>query len=180
MSQLTPERPLTAQRLAQYVARGRCERHLRFALFPSEAAELLNRYKLEIEPLSPLLSGAGQSYEREMVERLRARGLEVRDVQAAAPEEFAREVRSQKEGRVLYYQPNLSGRIGAWDCEGRADLIEVTRGPGGFAATVVDFKASARETVSFRLQVAFYVRLLAETLRAAGLEVPDISGAVAA
>jgi len=188
MSQLTPEppapprteRPLTAQRLAQYVARGRCERHLRFALFPSEAAELLNRYKLEIEPLSPLLSGAGQSYEREMVERLRARGLDVRDVERAAPEAFAREVRAQKEGRVLYYQPNLKGRIGDWDCEGRADLIEVTRDARGLAATVVDFKASARETVSFRLQVAFYVRLLKATLGAAGVELSELSGAVAA
>jgi hypothetical protein len=180
---LTPprtERPLTAQRLAQYVARGRCERHLRFALFPSEAAELLGRYQLEIEPLSPLLSGAGQAYEREMVERLRAQGRDVRDVQGLAPEEFARGLRAQDAGRVLYYQPNLRGRIGGWECEGRADLIEVRRDAEGFAATVVDFKASARETVSFRLQVAFYVRLLAETLRSAGLEASEISGAVAA
>lgn len=33
----TPERPLSATRLAQYVTvRGRCERYLRLALFPSE------------------------------------------------------------------------------------------------------------------------------------------------
>jgi hypothetical protein len=33
----TPERPLSATRLAQYATvRGRCERYLRLALFPSE------------------------------------------------------------------------------------------------------------------------------------------------
>ena len=117
------ERPLTAQRLAQYVARGRCERHLRFALFPTEAAELLGRYGLEIEPLSPLLSGAGQSYEREMVGRLRARGADVRDVQRLAPEEFARGLREETQARVLYYQRNLPRRSGGWECEGCADLI---------------------------------------------------------
>ncbi|HEX8353543.1 MAG TPA: hypothetical protein VF611_11630, partial [Pyrinomonadaceae bacterium] len=53
------ERTLTAQRLAQYVARGRCERHMRFTLFPSEAKARLSRYGLEFEPLSPLLSGEG-------------------------------------------------------------------------------------------------------------------------
>jgi hypothetical protein len=66
--QFVTERPLTAQRLAQYVARGRCERHMRFTLFPSEAKELLGRYGLEFEPLSPLLSGEGRRFEREMVE----------------------------------------------------------------------------------------------------------------
>src|SRR5215216_7443179 len=73
------ERPLTAQRLAQYVARGRCERHMRFTLFPSEAKVRLARYGLEFEPLSPLLSGEGQRFEREMVEEL-ALSAEVRDM----------------------------------------------------------------------------------------------------
>ena len=128
MSQQTPEtpepfrteRPLTAQRLAQYVARGRCERHLRFALFPSEAAALLSRYGLEIEPLSPLLSGEGQAFERERVEELRARAP-VRDMSGATPEAFLSELRAQPEGRAFYYQPSMRGRIGAWPCEGRAD-----------------------------------------------------------
>ena len=37
-----PERPLSATRLAQYAtARGRCERYLRLALFPSEGEALM-------------------------------------------------------------------------------------------------------------------------------------------
>ena len=170
---------MTAQRLAQYVARGRCERHLRFALFPTEAQGLLRRYGLEIEPLSPLLSGAGREFEREMVEALRLRAP-VRDLRGATPEAFVEELRAQGPGRALYYQPSLRGRLGAWECAGQADLVEVVREGTAVTATVVDFKASARETVSFRLQVAFYVRLLEATLAEAGAEGAEVRGAVAA
>src|SRR5205085_9424960 len=171
MSKLTPEppatfqteRPLTAQRLAQYVARGRCERHMRSTLFPSEAREMLGRYRLEFEPLSPLLSGEGQRFEREMIEELAARAA-VRDMSNTGPEAFISEVAGQSEARVCYYQPTLRGRVGLWDCEGRADLVEVVREGDAVRATVVDFKASARETVGFRLQVAFYARLVEATL----------------
>src|ERR1044071_9459370 len=115
MSKLTPEtsptfhteRPLTAQRLAQYVARGRCERHMRYTLFPSEAKAQLARFRLEFEPLSPLLSGEGQSFEREMVEELAARGVEVRDMTNADDAQFVSEVARQASGSVCYYQPTL-------------------------------------------------------------------------
>ncbi|MFL6335648.1 MAG: AAA domain-containing protein [Pyrinomonadaceae bacterium] len=174
------ERPLTAQRLAQYVARGRCERHMRYTLFPSEAKSKLARYRLEFEPLSPLLSGEGQRFEREMVEELAARGVEVRDLTNADAAHFAAEVARQEGGRVCYYQPTLRGRVGGWQCEGRADLIEVVREGSLTSATVVDFKASARETVGFRLQVAFYARLLAETVREAGFGEVPVHGAIVA
>jgi hypothetical protein len=187
MSKLTPatsstfrtERPLTAQRLAQYVARGRCERHMRYTLFPSEAKAQLARYRLEFEPLSPLLSGEGQRFEREMVEELGAH-TEVRDLTNADAAHFAAEVAGQRAGRVCYYQPTLRGRVGGWGCEGRADLIEVVRDGERAEATVVDFKASARETVGFRLQVAFYARLLAQTLSEAGLGDVPVRGAIVA
>ncbi|HYH86369.1 MAG TPA: PD-(D/E)XK nuclease family protein, partial [Pyrinomonadaceae bacterium] len=178
LSPSQPERALTALRLAQYVARGRCERHLRFALFPSEARALLERYGLEFEPLSPLLSGAGREFEREMIEQLAKRAT-VRDLTNTGPEAFASAVASQAQGRVCYYQPTLRGRVGGWDCEGRADLVEVVREGDAAEATVVDFKASARETVGFRLQVAFYARLVEETISASGLALGGVRGAVA-
>jgi predicted RecB family nuclease len=74
----------------------------------------------------------------------------------------------------------LRARVGGWACEGRADLIEVLRDGARTTATVVDFKASARETVGFRLQVAFYARLLETTLAAAGLMGASVRGAVVA
>ncbi|HVF57516.1 MAG TPA: PD-(D/E)XK nuclease family protein, partial [Pyrinomonadaceae bacterium] len=177
----TTERTLTAERLAQYVARGRCERHLRFALFPSEAQGLLRRFGLETEPLSPLLSGAGQDFEREMVEELKRRA-HVRDLRGHAAEVFLNEVRAQAPGRAtVYYQPSLRARIGGCECEGRADLIEVMRDASGLLdVTVVDIKASARETVGFRLQVAFYARLVRESFSEVGLVCRTVGGAIAA
>ncbi len=173
------ERPLTAQRLAQYVARGRCERHMRFTLFPSEAKARLTRYGLEFEPLSPLLSGEGQRFERASVEELAA-SVEVRDLTGTDAAAFADAVAHQTDGRVCYYQPTLRGRVGGWECEGRADLIEVVRDGGRAEATVIDFKASARETVGFRLQVAFYARLLGGTLAAVNLGDTPVRGAIVA
>jgi hypothetical protein len=181
----TPERPqifetertLGAQRLAQYVQRERCERYLRFALFPSEAKSLAARYRVPFDALSPLLSGAGQAYERDIVDALSARERvsDLRNTSAAA---FVAALRDQPAGRTFYYQPRLEGRVGGWACEGYADLIQVERGEGGAALTVLDIKASRRETVGFRLQVAFYARLLLDAARQAGLPVASIDGAV--
>ena len=42
-------------------------------------------------------------------------------------EECIDTVRSQPVGRALYYQATLTGRIGAVDCEGIADVIDVVR-----------------------------------------------------
>jgi hypothetical protein len=153
---------------------------MRYTLFPSEAKTQLARFGLEFEPLSPLLSGEGQRFEREMVEELAAGGAEVRDLTNADAAHFVAEVARQGAGRVCYYQPTLRGRVGGWACEGRADLIEVVREGAGASATVVDFKASARETVGFRLQVAFYARLLAETLSEAGCGGAQVHGAIVA
>src|SRR5256714_6881046 len=178
LSPTRPERALTALRLAQYVARGRCERPLRFALFPSGAREMLPRFRLEFEPLSPLLSGAGTQFERERMEELSARAT-VRDMSNTTADAFTSAVGGQVDGRVCYYQPTLRGRVGVWDCEGRADLVEVVREGPHARATVVDFKSSARETVGFRLQVAFYARLVEETFKAQGLGAVVVRGAVA-
>lgn len=175
------ERPLSAHRLAQYVARNRCERYLRLVLHPSEGLRLRERYGVGFESLSPLLSGEGQSFERGKIEELKGRGESVVDLTNKSEADFVRALKRQPQGRVYYYQPSIAGRIGGWRCGGRADLIEVTRRPdGAFACLVLDIKASPRETVGFRLQVAFYAVLLEELLRAEGLRAEAVRGAIAA
>jgi hypothetical protein len=171
------ERTLGAQRLAQYVQRNRCERYLRFALFPSEAKSLAARYRVPFDALSPLLSGAGQSYEREIVAELSARER-VRDLRGTSAAAFIAALKEQADGRTFYYQPRLEGRVGGWACEGYADLVRVERTGDAVALTVLDIKASRRETVGFRLQVAFYARLLADAAQQAGLSVATIDGAL--
>src|SRR5919108_1429627 len=67
----TPERRLSATRLAQYATvRGRCERYLRLALFPSEGEALMHRYGVKPEALSPLLAEAGSVFEHAAVAQL--------------------------------------------------------------------------------------------------------------
>ena len=91
---------LGAHRLGQYVARDRCERYLRLALFPSEGSELKARYGVAFEPLSPLLSAEGQSFERDKVEKLRGQGERVVDLTNRNAHDFLDELRGQTTGRV--------------------------------------------------------------------------------
>jgi hypothetical protein len=175
---LPAERALGAQRLAQYVARNRCGRYLRLALYPSEIKPLAARYRVGFETLSPLLSEAGQTFERVVVEELETRER-VRNLQNTSAAAFVAALGEQTAGRTIYYQPRLEGRIGRVPCEGYPDLVIVERAEDGtVAATVVDVKASRHETVGFRLQVAFYARLLTDALAAAGLEVNSLDGAI--
>ncbi|MDT4896825.1 MAG: hypothetical protein QOH25_1902 [Acidobacteriota bacterium] len=176
-----PERSLTAQRVAQYITRNRCERFLHFALFPSAANGLAARYEVGFESLPPTLFAEGTSFEQAKVNELRAAGERVIDLTNKPTEEFFSLLRNQQRGRVIYYQPTLVGEMGDWRCEGRPDLVEAVRDEdGGFKFTVVDIKASARETVGYRLQVAFYAVLLGEVLRERGFDFAGIEGAIAA
>ncbi len=182
------ERTLGAHRLAQYVSRNRCERYLRLALFPSEAKRIAARYRAGFENLSPLLSESGQQFERDQLTELSARA-DVRNLQNTSAAAFVTALKSQGAGqRTFYYQARLEGRVGGWSCEGYPDLIEIVRhdrdrgddGAGTVDVTVIDIKASRRETVGFRLQVAFYARLLGDALREAGLKPATFKGAIAA
>jgi hypothetical protein len=175
------ERTLGAHRLAQYVSRNRCERYLRLALFPSEAKHLAARYRVGFENLSPLLSESGQQFERGQVAELAARA-EVRNLQNTSAEAFVSALKSQGTGRrTFYYQARLEGSIGGCSCEGYPDLVEIARHDDDTVdVTVIDIKASRRETVGFRLQVAFYARLLGDALHAAGLKPATFAGAIAA
>lgn len=178
--QLVP-RMLAASRLAQYVSRKRCERYLHLYLFPPVTKGLQDRWAVKVEPLSPLLSAEGQSFEHDKVEELRASGEQIIDLTNKDEREFFEELKRQPEGRVYYYQPSLEGRIGSWLAGGRPDLIESTRdAEGGLRLVVIDIKASARETVSFRLQVAFYAVLLETCAAEHNLLITEMAGAIAA
>jgi hypothetical protein len=178
------ERTLGAHRLAQYVSRNRCQRYLRLALFPTEAKTLAARYRVGFENLSPLLSESGQAFEREQVAELAARAT-LHNLQNTSAQAFIAALKAQEAGsRSFYYQARLEGRIGGCSCEGYPDLVEIVRHAGGMCdtvdVTVIDIKASRRETVGFRLQVAFYARLLQEALGEAGLKLATCKGAIAA
>src|SRR5262249_16308626 len=75
----------------------------------------------------------------------------------------------------------LTGRTGAVDCEGIADVLDVVRRPDqALDITVVDIKASRRNSVSFCLQVAFYARLLKDALACAAVPRTSVPGPILA
>src|SRR6185369_5423532 len=62
---------ITATHLAQYVAaRQRCERYLRFVIFPAEYEAMMERYAAHPEPLSQLLADSGNDFEQEVVAKI--------------------------------------------------------------------------------------------------------------
>ena len=160
--------------------RGRCERYLRLALFPSEGAVLMHRYGVRPEALSPLLAEAGSVFEHAAVAQLAAEAT-VTDLRHQSAQACIDLIRSQPLGRALYYQATLTGRIGAVDCEGIADVLDVVRREDQtLDITVIDIKASRRTSVSFCLQVAFYARLLKDALARAAVPVASVRGAILA
>ena len=176
-----PERPLSATRLAQYATvRGRCERYLRLALFPSEGQALMQRYGVRPEALSPLLAEAGSVFEHAAVAQLAAEAPVI-DLRHRSAPTCIDTIRSQPVGRVLYTQTTLSGRLGTVHCEGIADVLDVVRRPDqALDITVIDIKASRRTSVSFCLQIAFYARLLQDALACAAIPVASVRGAIMA
>jgi hypothetical protein len=177
----TPERPLSATRLAQYATvRGRCERYLRLALFPSEGQVLMQRYGVTPEALSPLLAEAGSVFEHAAVTQLAAEATVI-DLHNRSAQACIDTIRGQPTGRMLYTQATLIGQIGTVDCEGIADVLDVVRrADQALDITVIDIKASRRNSVSFCLQVAFYARLLKDTLARAAIPVTAVRGAIVA
>ncbi|MGE3541190.1 MAG: AAA domain-containing protein [Candidatus Tectimicrobiota bacterium] len=176
-----PERPLSATRLAHYATvRGRCERYLRLALFPSEGQALMQRYGVRPEVLSPLLAEAGSVFEHAAVAQLAAEATVI-DLRHQHAQTCIDTIRSQPVGRVLYAQATLAGRVGAVDCEGIADVLDVVRRPDqGLEIMVIDIKASRRNSVSFCLQIALYARLLADALARVAAPVASRRGAILA
>src|SRR5262249_17632116 len=167
--------------LAQYATvRGRCERYLRLALFPSEGETLMHRYGVRPEALSPLLAEAGSVFEHTAVAQLAA-DAPVIDVRHQSAPACIDTIRRQPLGRTLYYQATLTGRIGTVDCEGIADVLDVVCcADQTLDITVIDIKASRRTSVNFCLQVALYARLLKDALARAAVPVASVRGAILA
>ncbi len=109
---LPTERNLTADRLAQYVKRNRCERFLRFSLFKSEADSFARRYGVRLETLSSLLAESGQSYEREVVRELATNGATVQDLFNKPSADFSIQSPRKRRGKFFIIRQNLPVQSG--------------------------------------------------------------------
>ncbi len=182
---------LTPTALSQYLALDNCDRYLRFYLYKGETDRLVKRLShesnltgtgwLPVQPLSGLLEDLGNRTEQAAVDALQAQGYAVRDLaqfdsQTVLP--VLAGLRQQPAPLYLYQLP-VRGRLGRWLFEGRADLIQVAfdRATGRLKVLVMDVKASRKDKVQHRLQVAVYVRLLEEMLAQVELTA-DFGGAI--
>ena len=172
--------PITATTLSRYVRLECCERFMWLRLNRDEENRLKQSLAVEDQVLTPLLIEAGDSFEKEVVKSL---GSQIKDLFSHKAEDTFAEIQVLKPGQsCLLTQALLKGKLGGWFCEGRSDVIQVSRRNGSEATTfdllVADIKSSRHDRVEYRLQVAFYLRLLEAMLREAGLQVGEQVGTI--
>ncbi|MDI6872061.1 MAG: DEAD/DEAH box helicase [Bacillota bacterium] len=169
---------LAATDISQYVRLGNCDRYLWFRLFPDRTKALLRQYGVTEQPLTPLLSELGGRFEEDVLSAFASRGLTLQDLAGEESGTTVARLKAARSRPVALAQAHLDGKLGKWDCYGRADLILARPTPNGLDTILADIKASREEKVDHRLQVAFYRRLLEQMLSDAGVAVKDISGAI--
>ncbi len=191
MTDAMPRRAhLAPTALSQYIGLDNCDRYLRFYLHKGETAALAQHLAGQtalagtpwqaFQPLSPLLAEIGESVERDVIASLEAQGHNVQDLIALKPPDVLEIFRQLDNQPGYLYQIPMRGLLGRWVFEGRADLLKLERNAqdGSINALVIDIKASRKDKVQHRLQVAVYVRMLEQMLREAG-EVPgQFQGAI--
>lgn len=174
---------ITPTLLSRYVTLAKCERFLWLNLRSSERKQIERLLNVEEQPISSILSEAGTNFEKEVVAQLQSkfRLINLNNKSADETVEALRNLSFNEE--VLFTQAELVGKIGKWDCEGRCDLILARRIPDPklgdcFYLMVADIKSGRKERLEYRLQVAFYVQLLSNMLKDAGVKNCRFAGKV--
>jgi hypothetical protein len=175
--------------LSQYVGLDNCDRYLRFYLYKGEtdaltrrlaqSAELTGTPWQPVQPLSGLLEEIGARIETAALDSLLARGFPAHDLEKTDPDGTVAALKNVGATPVYFYQIPMRGTLGRWVFEGRADLLRIQRNAnGGLDALVIDIKASRKDKVQHRLQVAVYIRMLEQMLTQAGIRNNTFEGAI--
>lgn len=171
-------RRLSATDLSQFVRLEQCERYLRLRMTDRRLVDqMMTRYGVAPQALSPLLSRSGRAFEQRVQEQLFRRfptrdcALD-RDFEARGTDNalLLNALRSLPPGeaRVLL-QARLEAGIDDWSLHGDPDVLRLARDADGRASVlIVDVKSSARVRTEHRLQVAFYHAMLDALLRHEG------------
>lgn len=170
--------PISATTLSHYIRLERCERYLRFRLDKTAMRMLKARFRdLDVieQPLTPLLREAGQHFESSVTEQF----VGAYDLAGQPAAATVKTITALADGESCYLvQSELQGIVGGYVCLGRADIARVSRRHDGVALLIADIKASQRDRVEHRLQVAFYLRLLTTMLAERGIAVVQCAGAI--
>lgn len=164
--------------IAQYVRLENCERYLSFRLNPDVKDHLSKKWRVNVQPLTPLLSDLGIAFERRVVEYIGQRGEKVIDLEKAKFDETVHLIGSITVP-TIFFQPTLQARLWDYDFSGRADVIRASKDKHGhFHFHIADIKASRVEHMEYRLQIAIYALMLRKIASTQGWTIADIKGSV--
>ena len=189
---LAGERHLSPTDISQYVRLDRCERFLRLHLHDrTRQGKFLHDFGVVREGIPPIMGLSGGLFET---------GVEEQMGRAHALRNFARDPQTDAKGtplpdnnRVLHAathlpagetllicQPSIEARLGAWNFNGKIDILRLHRNAATNALSVhiIDTKSSARVKVEHRLQVAFYAAMIEQMLGEAGVDTDTIQTAI--
>ena len=164
---------LTPTDIAQYLRLGECPRYLKLRMYEREhGSGFLREFGLAPQPIPPLLTLAGQQFERQVEAQARGR---FRVVNCARDEGGEGDATGGPDNALLVghasslaagdtlllFQPRVEARLGEWPFAGDLDILRLHRDHGGkLHILIADMKATRRVKVEHRLQVAFYHEML--------------------
>lgn len=167
--------------VATFVSMNQCQRALRLRLDEGNrtGGNPFKDYGVRKQQIAPIRSLQGRKFEESVEQQLGA--IPLSSPGKSTGDEGSGSVLTslavtlEPGEQQLFAQVPISAVVGAWDLNGRADLVRLRRSPSGdLSALIVDIKASPLAKVEHRLQVAFYERMLREAFAAAGTPLEEV------
>ena len=178
-------RSISPTDVAQFVRLEQCERYLRLRLRERAAGQrFLYDYGVAPQSLPPLLTRSGaafeQAVERAVSARYPTRNFANAQASVVRSDNNAEVVATARrlapgEARALM-QVRLHVTVGDWRLRGDVDLLRMERdAAGALRILIADMKSSRAAKVEHRLQVAFYVEMLAALLEEHNVPCADLA-----
>jgi hypothetical protein len=177
---------LTASGIAEYIRFNCCPRFFKLTFDGKEIQK--RKWPEAFKPLSPLLFGAGKTFEEKKIAEIKQKASSYYDFSSSyspathgwekasdsmkalrqiIEAQISATANSEKNSNrlTLLYQVPMKGQIGVWNVKGIADLIAIwPYEPGKVVVRIFEIKVSWKEQTTHRVQVAIYAMLLSQVL----------------
>lgn len=167
--------------IAQFIRLEQCPRYLRLRMQSSSGSKFMQLYDVNAQTIPPLLTKTGADFESsiqqavaatfpivDLQELARVRGDRLPDNERVV--DYARRLAAGQP--LVLFQPRLVGHVQGWRMRGDADIVRLERdAAGALHVLIADMKSSIVDKLEHRLQVAFYVEMLAAICEEAGVAI---------
>ena len=175
---------LTPTDIAQYLRLGECQRYLKLRMHERKRGSgFLREFGVAPQPISPLLTLAGQEFESHVEAQARGRFRVVNCADNNRANDMEPEGADPSNGLVtgyaaslpagdtlLLFQPRVEALVGDWAFAGDLDILRLHRDhQDNLHVLIVDMKATRQVKVEHRLQVAFYQQMIGSVFAEAGI-----------